>query len=47
MIQVALVEPDTIAYLYYNVEEVHEDRWLGMPPVVRPLVVGAAMPRNG
>ena len=24
MIQVALVEPDTIAYLYYNVEEVHE-----------------------
>ena len=28
------------------VEEVQEDRWLGMPPVVRPLVVGAATPKK-
>lgn len=32
---------------HLDVEEIHEDRWLGMPPVVRPLVVGAATPRNG
>ncbi len=31
---------------HLDVEEVHEDRWLGMPPVVRPLVVGAAAPRK-
>ena len=31
---------------HLDVEEVHEDRWLGMPPVVRPLVVGAATPRK-
>ena len=31
---------------HLDVGEVHEDRWLGMPPVVRPLVVGAATPRN-
>jgi ubiquinone/menaquinone biosynthesis C-methylase UbiE len=27
------------------VMEFRDDRWLGMPPVVRPLVVGAATPR--
>ena len=31
---------------HLDVEEVHENRWLGMPPVVRPLVVGAATPRK-
>jgi ubiquinone/menaquinone biosynthesis C-methylase UbiE len=31
---------------HLDIEEVHEDRWLGMPPVVRPLVVGAATPRK-
>jgi ubiquinone/menaquinone biosynthesis C-methylase UbiE len=31
---------------HLDVEEVREDRWLGMPPVVRPLVVGAATPKR-
>lgn len=39
---------DIVAALrrHLDVQEVHEDRWLGMPPVVRPLVVGAATPKR-
>lgn len=31
---------------HLTVEEVRSDRWLGMPAVVRPLVVGAATPNR-
>lgn len=31
---------------HLDVDEIREDQWLGMPALVRPLVVGAATPRG-
>ena len=31
---------------HLDVDELREEHWLGMPPLVRPLVIGAATPRG-